>query len=92
MKGHIQSNIKKRLIHRLKIIQGQAKGLEKAVKNEKYCVDVLIQSAAIQQSLKSFDALMLENHIKTHVRDQLKGKNIKQATKELLKIYKLNRR
>lgn len=92
MKGCIKPEYKKRLIHRLKIIEGQIRGLEKAVANEEYCLEILNQSSAVQESLKSFDALMLENHLRTHVTGQFKSQDIEKAVKELLKIYKLNRR
>lgn len=88
MKGHIKKDCQKRAKHRLKIILGQVKGLEKMVQDEVYCVDVLNQSLAVQESLKSFDALMLENHLKTHVVAQLAGKNREQGISEILKLYK----
>lgn len=91
-KGYIQSDYKKRALHRLKIMQGQMRGLEKAVTSEDYCIEVLNQSSAVQESLKSFDALMLENHLRTHVAHQFKNKDIAKVVKELLKIYKFNRR
>ncbi|OGY46256.1 MAG: hypothetical protein A2744_04665 [Candidatus Buchananbacteria bacterium RIFCSPHIGHO2_01_FULL_44_11] len=90
--GHIQPEYKKRLIHRLKILAGQLRGLEKAVEDQDYCLDILAQSSAVQESLKSFDALMLENHLHTHVANSFRGKEIQKAVEELLRIYKLNRR
>jgi len=90
MKGHIQKPYKKRALHRLKIIQGQIKGLERMVDKEDYCVEVLHQSFAVQESLKSFDTLMLENHLKTHVADQLKGKNKEKGIKEMVRLYRLS--
>jgi CsoR family transcriptional regulator, copper-sensing transcriptional repressor len=90
--GHIKTPYKKRLIHRLRILQGQIRGLERAVDKEDYCISVLHQSSAVQESLKSFDMLMLENHLRTHVVHQFKGKGVDLAVKELLRIYKLNRR
>lgn len=90
MKGHIQTDFKKRAIHRLKIIQGQIRGLEKITEHEEYCTDILNQSLAIQESLKSFDSLLLENHLTTHLIGQLKGKSSDKAIKEMLKLYKLN--
>ena len=90
MKGHIQKDFKKRAIHRLKIIQGQIRGLEKMTANEEYCTDILNQSLAIQESLKSFDSLLLENHLTTHLVEQLKGKSSDKAIKEILKLYRLN--
>jgi len=89
MKGHIKEEYKKRAQHRLKIIQGQVSGLEKMVEDETYCIDVLNQSLAIQESLKSFDGLMLENHFKTHGVSRLTGKNKEKGINEMLKLYKL---
>lgn len=90
MKGHIKKNSKKRAIHRLKIIQGQIRGLQKMVENEEYCINILNQSSSIQESLKSFSSLLLENHLATHLAEQLKGKSSGKAIKEMLKLYKLN--
>lgn len=86
-------DLKKRAIHRSRILQGQLKGLEKMIEQEEYCVDILTQSLAIQKSLASLDKLVLENHLKTHVKDQLAGKSKKSAeetVKELLNLYELH--
>jgi len=91
-KGYIGENYKKRALHRLKIMQGQMRGLEKAVSSEDYCIDVLNQSSAVQESLKSFDALILENHLQTHAIHQFKSKDVAKTVAELIKIYKYNRR
>lgn len=90
--GCIKPDYKKRLLHRLKILRGQISGMEKAVDSELYCIDILHQSLAVQESLKSFDGLMLENHLNTHAIDQLSGSEKDEAIKELLKIYKLQRK
>ena len=87
--NRVDPNLKKRAVHRANIIQGQMKGLIQAIKKEKYCPLILYQSLAIQKSLKSMDRLLLENHIKTHVKAQMQNKNINKATKELLDIYNL---
>lgn len=91
-KGCIKPEYKQRLIQRLKIAQGQIKGLTKAVEQENYCVDVLNQSSAVQESLKSFDSLMLENHLNVHIADEPNKKNIQKTIDELLRIYRLNRK
>ena len=85
--------IKKRAIHRTKIIEGQVKGLEKMIDSETYCIDILTQSLAIQKALASLDKLVLENHLRTHVTDMLSSGSDKvqqQAIKELLDIYELS--
>lgn len=77
-------------MHRSKIIEGQFKGLQKMIDQEEYCVDILTQSLAIQKSLASLNKLILENHLRTHVSDQLAGNDNERTVKELLDLYELN--
>lgn len=84
--------IKKRAIHRAKILQGQLKGLEKMIEAEDYCMDVITQSLAVQKSLGSLNKLLVENHLSTHVKDMMVSKDPKvqrQLQEELLKIYEI---
>ncbi len=85
----LKSNQKK-VISRLHIIQGQLKGLEKMVEQDKYCIDVIRLSLAIQKSLQSFNKAMLENHLKEHVSHQFMSGKEKQAVRELSEIYFLH--
>lgn len=83
--------LKKRAIHRAKIIRGQMDGLIKAIEKEVYCPDLLGQSLSIHRSLKSLDAFLLENHLRTHVKHQMRNKKEEEkAIKELLTIYALS--
>jgi DNA-binding FrmR family transcriptional regulator len=84
------SDIKKRATHRSKIIEGQFKGLQKMIDQEEYCIDILTQSLAIQKSLASLNKLILENHLRTHVSEQLTGGDSERTIKELLDLYELN--
>ena len=86
------ADIKSRAVHRSKILDGQIKALTKAIEEEKYCIDILVQSLAIQKSLKSLNKLVLENHMKTHVSHGMSEGNDKeknQLISELLDIYEL---
>lgn len=83
---------KKRVIRRLKIIQGQIKGLLGMVLADKYCVDIITQSSAIKNALAGVDGLILEHHLSTHVIEQIKGGKEKKAIGEILRIYKLAER
>lgn len=87
----LDQKLKKRAIHRTKIIAGQIRGLAQAIEKEQYCIELLNQSLSIQRSLKSLDTFLLENHLKSHVRHQMqhKGEDEK-AIAELLKIYTLS--
>ncbi len=89
------TDIKRRALHRSRILQGQLRGLEKMIEKEEYCMDILTQSLAIQKSLSSLNKLVLENHIKTHISDKLTSKNNdmrQEAVEELLSLYELNNR
>ena len=88
---HLDPKLKKRAIHRAKIIEGQIRGLTKGLENEEYCTNLLIQSLAVINSLKSLNALILENHLRTHVKNQMADpKQNEKAINELLTVYKLS--
>jgi CsoR family transcriptional regulator, copper-sensing transcriptional repressor len=72
---------------RINIIKGQLNGLLKMIAKDEYCIDLLNQSLAIQNSLKSLDALILERHLRIHVADQFKTKK-ETAVNELIKVFK----
>lgn len=82
---------KKRSLRRLKIIEGQVRGLQKMINDEKYCVDVIYQSSAIKEALSSFEDFILDHHLKTHVIEQMKHGKEDKAVKEILKVYKLSK-
>ena len=81
--------VKKRVTHRLKIIEGQVRGLHKKIDEDAYCLDIITQSSAIRHALGSIEDLMLENHLTTHVKEQMQSGDDKKAAKEILAIYKL---
>lgn len=83
--------LKKKAIHRSRIIRGQLDGLIKAIENEKYCVDLITQSRSIQRSLKSMDRLLLANHLHGHIKHMLTdSKQEDRAIKELVGLYALS--
>ena len=84
-------DMKKRALHRARIIEGQMRGLEKMIENEEYCVDVITQSLAIQKSLRSLNKLLVENHLRTHVSEMFAegGERRDAAVAELLNVFEL---
>jgi DNA-binding FrmR family transcriptional regulator len=87
------SDLKKRALHRSKILEGQMRGIQKMIENEDYCMDILTQSLAIQKSIGSLNKLILENHVRTHIKEKLSSSSEKaqeQAVAELLGLYELS--
>ncbi len=57
----------KDLVHRLNRIEGQIRGIKGMVENDAYCTDILTQVAAVSAALNSFNKVLLGNHIKSCV-------------------------
>jgi DNA-binding FrmR family transcriptional regulator len=85
----MKPSIKRKVGQRLKIAQGQMKGLLRMVEDEKYCVDIIILSSAIKEALSAVEHLILQNHLSTHVIEQIKGAEEEKAIQEILKVCKL---
>lgn len=60
------------LIHRLNRIEGQIRGIRGMVERDAYCTDVLVQVAAANAALNSFNKVLLANHIRTCVADDIR--------------------
>ena len=63
----------KDLINRLSRIEGQIRGIKKMVEKNVYCPDILIQVSAVNAALNSFNKVLLGNHIKTCVTEDIKN-------------------
>ena len=88
----MKRDLKRRATHRLRIIAGQIRGLERMVAAEKYCIDVIHQSLAAKEALSGFEDLILENHLATHVAEQMRTGRQARAIRELLPLYRLSKR
>ncbi|OGZ58903.1 MAG: hypothetical protein A3F94_02090 [Candidatus Spechtbacteria bacterium RIFCSPLOWO2_12_FULL_38_22] len=85
-------NSTQKVMRRLKVIEGQVRGLQEMVKKDTYCIDVITQTSAVKQALSGVEDAMMENHLSTCALDQIKkGKEIK-AREEILKVYRLKRK
>ena len=62
---------KNAVIIRLRRIEGQIKGIQKMVEEEKFCGDILTQVSAARAALNSAGGIILENYIKVCIRDYI---------------------
>jgi DNA-binding FrmR family transcriptional regulator len=85
----MKADIKKKAQRRLNLIKGQLNGLVKMVDEERYCVDIITQASAVKEALSGVEDLILENHLSTHVIEQMRSGKEKRAVEEILKVYKL---
>lgn len=91
-KKHRKLTEEKDLLKRLNRIEGQVRGIKAMVEDERYCVDILNQVSAVQAALNSFSKVLLSNHIKTCVMDDIEAGQGDEAVDELCRtIQKLMR-
>ena len=83
---------KSRIVRRLKLLEGQIRGLQKMVENDTYCIDVITQTSAVKQGLSNVEDKLLENHLGGCILNQVKSGQTNKATEEILKVYKLKRK
>ena len=62
----------KDLMNRLKRIEGQVRGVQKMLENDAYCPDILVQVSAITSALNSFNKVLLAEHIRSCVADDIR--------------------
>lgn len=79
------------LLNRLSRIEGQIRGIRGMVERDVYCTEILVQVAAVNAALNSFNKVLLANHIRTCVaRDIREGKEetIDELVETLQKLMK----
>ncbi len=82
----------KKLIRRLKIVEGQIRGLEEMIEKGVYCIDIITQTSAVKQALSSIEDIIMENHLTTCVAPQMKKGKKNVVVNEILKVYQLKRK
>ncbi len=68
----LEGKEKQSVINRLRRIEGQVKGITKMVEEERYCIDILNQTAAIASALKNVENIVMENHLNTCVAEAMR--------------------
>ena len=87
---HRDIELKKKINKRLKTIEGQIRGVEKMVEEDKYCNDILIQLLAINKSIKSVSNEIFKNHLSTCVVRDIKNNDPKIIDEVMELIGRLN--
>ncbi len=81
---------KKYFQKRLKIIEGQVRGVIGMVEDDRYCNDILIQISAINKSLKSLSNEMLKSHLTNCVATDIKNDNLEIIDEVMMLIKNLS--
>ncbi len=83
---------KQKVLRRLKIIEGQVRGLQEMIAKDTYCIDVITQTSAVKRALSSVEDALLEGHLGSCVLHQVATGQVEKAKREILEVYKLKRK
>ncbi|MCO4096834.1 metal-sensing transcriptional repressor [Macrococcoides canis] len=79
---------KEKLVKRLKRVEGQVRGIQKMIEEDRYCVDILVQISAIESAMKQVGYAITERHMKHCVSDAIKAGDGNDSIEELMKVLK----
>jgi CsoR family transcriptional regulator, copper-sensing transcriptional repressor len=80
----INEQVKKDSLNRMKKIEGQIRGVSKMIEEEKYCVDILNQIAAVKSALDGVARKVLKRHVESCVADAILKKQGEEKIEELM--------
>jgi len=78
------------LLLRLRRVEGQVRGVQKMVEDERYCPDVLVQMSAIHESLRAVERILMKDHLQHCATQALRSGDAKQAQRtydELTELF-----
>ncbi|MBJ8030121.1 metal-sensing transcriptional repressor [Bacillus cereus group sp. N21] len=84
---HRSDKEKEQIMNRLKRIEGQVRGIQNMIENDRYCVDILVQISAINAAMKKVGMEILKNHTNHCVSNAIKDGNGDEAIEELMKVF-----
>lgn len=68
---------------RLRRIEGQIRGIQKMVEQDRYCVDILTQTSAVIAALHGVEDLVMQNHLNTCVADAMRSNDAQQKAEKI---------
>ena len=88
----MQKAIKEQSLKRLHTARGHLDHVIRMVETEKYCIETLQQSLAVQAALRAVDNIILKGHLEEHVSHAMHGKNQAKSIKEVVDVFEKARR
>lgn len=80
----INKEVKQDVLLRLRRIEGQIRGLQKMVNEERYCIEIINQITAVCRALEQAGLSVMKRHLESCVADSIKAKNSSEKIRELI--------
>ena len=84
---------RKKVLNRLKSIEGHVRGIERMVEEDTYCIDVVRQTIAVQRALDKVNALIMQNHLNECVTTAIRGSDLakrEQVLGEIVEVFEMS--
>lgn len=88
----MQKAVKANALKRLRTARGHLDHVISQVEAEKYCIEILQQSLAVQSALRAVDNLILKGHLEEHVSHAMHGKDQAKSIQEIVDVFEKARR
>ena len=75
----VDPQVKQAVLTRLRRIEGQVRGLQRMVEEERYCADVLMQVSSVHEALRGVSRTLLHNHLRHCATEAIRSGNPAQA-------------
>ena len=85
----VNHDIKQNLMLRLRRAEGQVRGIQKMVEDERYCPDILVQISAVHESLRSIERMLLRNHLQHCATEALRSGDDRKAQRTYEELTEL---
>jgi len=76
------------LINRIRRIEGQARGIERMIEDDRYCIEIVQQLTALSSAADEIALIVLQNHIEGCVTDAIRGQKGEESIQELMRALR----
>ena len=85
---YLYSKDKESLLQRMRRIEGQARGIQKMIEEDRYCPEIIQQLTAISRALKEVSLLLIQDHIEGCVADAIQHDHGQEMIRELVGVIR----
>jgi DNA-binding FrmR family transcriptional regulator len=85
----VEPEIKQANVTRLRRIEGQIRGLQKMVEDERYCADIIVQIASVQEALRGVSRSLMQNHLRHCATEAIRKGSPEQAAAQYEELLEL---
>jgi CsoR family transcriptional regulator, copper-sensing transcriptional repressor len=85
----VDPEIKQSNLKRLRRIEGQVRGIQKMVEEERYCADIVVQVASVQEALRGVSRALMQNHLRHCATQAIRSGDEVQAASQYQELLEL---